>query len=85
MEADFVRLEAEAKHAQKTARRIIANNAAENFNMVKLMGESRHDELNEIMVAENQIYTRSVATRTEVSGFLKACQAMASNGLSTIL
>ncbi|KAK9795901.1 hypothetical protein WJX73_004715 [Symbiochloris irregularis] len=75
MEADFVRLEAEAKHANKSARRVVANNAAENFNMVKLMGESRQDELSDVMVAENQIYTRSVAARTEELEQLRADNA----------
>ena len=66
MEADFARLEADLKHAHRGARRQASNQGSEQYNMVKLLGETRQEELTGIMVAEHQAYIKSVATRTQV-------------------
>ena len=66
MEAEFTRLEADLKHAHRGARRQASNQGSEQYNMVKLLGETRQEELTGVMVAEHQAYIKSVATRTQV-------------------
>ena len=66
MEAEFARLETETKNAFRAAKRIAKNQGAEEYNMVKLLGETRQEELGRAMAGEHRAYLKATSARTEV-------------------
>lgn len=66
MEGEFSRLETETKNVFRAARRIARNAGAEEFNMAKLLGETRQEELSRAMAAEHRAYVKATAARVDV-------------------
>ena len=73
MEAEFARLETETKNAFRAARRIARNQGAEDYNMAKLLGETRQDELSRALNSEHRAYVKATHTRLEASSRPVAC------------